>query len=563
MNEFKKLGLSDKIVEVLEKKGYEKPTPIQEQTIPLLLKGEKDVIGKAQTGTGKTACFALPIIEKISKDIPVIQAIILTPTRELAIQVTKEMESLQGDKGFKILSVYGGASIREQLDQLNKGVQVVVGTPGRVMDLMDRNKLNLQHISYAVLDEADEMLNMGFVEDIEEILSKTNKEKKMLFFSATMPKEILKIAKTFMRDYEVVEVENKQSTSDLTKQIYYDIKAKDRVEALYRIMDTTPDFHGIVFCKTRLEVDEVANKLINSNYAAAALHGDVSQSQREKILNLFRERKIKVLVATDVAARGIDVNDLTHVINHSLPQSSETYIHRIGRTGRAGKEGLAITFIIPSEKRRLKFIERIVNKSLIKGTLPSIKEVIEIKKKNLKNKITEILKDENTKKYEDIATALLAENSPEKTVSALLKHIFKTEIESNKYQDISRVSDSDSRDSRDSRGRGFRGGSRGRGSRDRSRGGRPDRRFRERSSDRRPRDGSRSSDNRPRENSGGDRKPRDSRGSRDGRSDGRPKNYSKGSSDNKSKFGSYKKRSDGDSRGRSRPKNRDRRERTN
>ncbi len=456
MEEFKKLGLSEKVIKALEKKGFEKPTPIQELTIPLLLKGNKDVVGKAQTGTGKTACFALPIIERISKSKDV-QAIILTPTRELALQVSKEIESLQGDKKFSILAVYGGSSIRDQMDKLRKGVQIVVGTPGRVMDLMNRKRLNLYHVAYAVLDEADEMLNMGFVDDIEEILSQTNKDKKMLLFSATMPREILKIAKKFMKDYELIEVENTQITSDLTKQVYYEVTGRDRMEALHRIIDITPDFHGIIFCKTRLMVDEVANKLINSNYDAAALHGDISQAQREKILGLFRKKSVSILVATDVAARGIDVNNLTHVINFSLPQSPEYYVHRIGRTGRAGKKGIAITFLIPSERRKLKFIERVVKQSLIKGTLPPIKEVLEIKKKAIKERLDKILKDDNTKKYEDISKALLAENSPEKVVSALLKYIFKSEVESSKYKELQKVKpDNDrsrGRERRSSRGR--------------------------------------------------------------------------------------------------------------
>ena len=455
MEEFKKLGLSDKIVKALATKGFKTPTPIQKLTIPLLLKGEKDVLGKAQTGTGKTACFGLPIIERISNKDHNVQAIILTPTRELALQVSKEIESLQGEKKFSILAVYGGASISDQLKRLNKGVQIVVGTPGRVMDLMNRRKLNLSRIEYAVLDEADEMLNMGFVDDIKKILSNTSQNKKMLFFSATMPKEILKIAKTFMKDYEIVEVAE-EVTPTLTKQIYYDIVAKDRIPALHMIIDTTKGFHGIIFCKTRSMVDEVAKKLSNADYGAAALHGDISQAQREKILGLFKHRTINILVATDVAARGIDVNDLTHVVNFSLPQSPESYVHRIGRTGRVGKEGIALTFVIPSEKGKLKFIERIVNQKLIKGTLPSVREVLEIKHQNVKEKLKKILTDSNTSKYSDTAKAILKENDAEKAVAALLKFIFKKEIDSNKYKDLQVVPDRPIRDSRAADKRGSR-----------------------------------------------------------------------------------------------------------
>jgi ATP-dependent RNA helicase DeaD len=461
MDKFKKLGLSNESIKALEKKGFSEPTPIQELTIPLLLKGNKDVVGKAQTGTGKTACFALPILENISKKSRDVQAIILTPTRELALQVSKEIDSLQGDRGFHILAIYGGASMQIQLASLRKGVQIVVGTPGRVLDLIKRRRLDISRVSFAVLDEADEMLNMGFIEDIEDILSDTNNNKKMLLFSATMPREILKIAKAFMKDFEIVEVENKNETSDLTEQIYYDINARDRMEALHRIIDITTDFHGIIFCKTRVDVDEVTSKLINANYNAAALHGDVSQGQREKILGLFRKSLVTVLVATDVAARGIDVNDLTHVINFSLPQSPESYVHRIGRTGRAGKRGVAITFLIPSERRKLQFIERILKKRITKGTLPSINDIIEFKKQGLNKKIDVILKDENIKKYEDISQKLLAGNTPKKVVSSLLKFIFKTEIEAGKYKEVAEVSNYDDK----SRGGKSRRGGRSRNGR--------------------------------------------------------------------------------------------------
>jgi ATP-dependent RNA helicase DeaD len=514
MEEFKKLGLSDKVIKALEKKGFQKPTLIQKMTIPLLLKGDKDVVGKAQTGTGKTACFALPIIERISQESRDIQAIILTPTRELALQVSKEIESLQGEKRFRVLAVYGGASIRDQMDELRRGVHIVVGTPGRVMDLMKRKRLNLSNVSYAVLDEADEMLNMGFVEDIETILSQTNKDKKMLLFSATMPRAILKIAKTFMKDYELVEANDKQVTGKLTKQVYFNINSRDRVEGLHRIIDVTKDFHGIIFCKTRLMVDEVTNKLIDANYAAAGLHGDISQAQREKILGLFRKRLVHILVATDVAARGIDVTDLTHVINFSLPQSPESYVHRIGRTGRAGKEGTAITFLIPSEKRKLKFIERLVGQNLIRGELPTIKEVIELKKAGLQEKLNKILTSGDTKKYDDITKKLLEENSPEKAISALLKYIFKSEIEPSKYKKVATVSGGSDRPGFRGRDRPSRGG-RDRSSRDRPSRDRPSRdRPRGRSnSDRPSRDkprrdkpsGDRSSRDRPR----GDRPSRD------------------------------------------------------
>jgi ATP-dependent RNA helicase DeaD len=565
MEEFKKLGLSEATIKALEKKGFEKPTPIQRLTIPLLIKGKKDIIGKAQTGTGKTACFALPIIEQVSARDKHVQALILAPTRELALQVSKEIESLQGEKQLRVLAVYGGTSIRNQLDALKRGVQIVVGTPGRIKDLINRKRLHLDNLSFAVLDEADEMLNMGFVDDIKDILSYSNEDKKMLFFSATMPREILKIAKTFMKDFEVVEVEAEQVTAKNTKQLYYNIKARDRLKALHRVIDITPGFHGIVFCKTKRMVDEVASKLAGADYGAAALHGDVSQSQREKILGLFRKRIVKVLVATDVAARGIDVNDLTHVINFSLPQSAESYVHRIGRTGRAGKQGIAITFLIPSEKSKIRHIERIVKQKITREELPSIKEVLEIRKDSLKAKLSEIVLDKRTKRYTELSDELLEMEEPKQVVASLIKFIFKSEMGSNKYSEIDAVSDIQSFSDRGGdrgrgrgggrdRGRG-RGGDRGRDrgrSRGSDRGGRGgdrgrsrDDRPRERRDRGAPRSSSRSSDDRPRErrssfsgSRSSDDRPRERRSSFSGSrsSDDRPSER-KGSSEGRSRGG--------------------------
>ena len=390
MEEFRKLGLSEKTIKILEKKGYTHPTAIQAKAIPLLLEGKKDVVGQSQTGTGKTAVFALPIIEKIDERSRTVQAIILTPTRELAIQVAKEIDSLKGDKKINILCVYGGSSINDQRAKLKKGIDIVVGTPGRIMDLQRRNSLKLDNIKYAVLDEADEMLNMGFVDDIKTILENTPEEKKMLLFSATMPRPILKIAKTYMRDYEIFEVEQAQIITETVEQIYYDINAKDRLEGIKRIVDFYIDFYGIIFCNTKATVDTLTQQLTKLNYHAAALHGDITQGQREKILQQFRNKHIKILVATDVAARGIDVNDLTHVINYSLPQSPESYVHRIGRTGRAGKKGISITLVIPSEKRTLKFVEKINKCTILKQKLPSAKEIIKHKEAQIKTIIKNI-----------------------------------------------------------------------------------------------------------------------------------------------------------------------------
>jgi ATP-dependent RNA helicase DeaD len=349
MATFESLGLSDKTLKILERKGFEEPTPIQEKTIPAILEGEKDIVGQAQTGTGKTAAFGLPIIELIPEKSKAVQALVLTPTRELAIQVAEEINSLKGKKKLSIVPIYGGQSIELQLRSLRKGIDIVVGTPGRILDHLRRRTLKLQNISFLVLDEADEMLNMGFLEDVREIMDNTGPEKRTMLFSATMPREILQIAKKYMGEYDVMKVTKGQLTVSLTDQIYFEVSSADRFEALCRIIDIEEEFYGLVFCRTKIDVDTIANRLIERGYDADALHGDMSQGQREKILNKFKKHLLNVLVATDVAARGIDVQDLTHVINYSLPQDPESYVHRIGRTGRAGKEGNAITFITPGQ----------------------------------------------------------------------------------------------------------------------------------------------------------------------------------------------------------------------
>ncbi len=434
---FTALGLSEKTIKALAKKGFEEPSPIQVLTIPVLLKGEKDVVGQAQTGTGKTAAFALPILEMIDKSNGNIRAIILAPTRELAIQVAEEINSFANGRKLKIVPVYGGQSIELQIRQLKKGVDIVVGTPGRVQDLIDRKILKLDKLEYFILDEADEMLNMGFVEDIEKILESTNKDKRMLFFSATMPKEILKIAENHMRkDYEILKVETKELTTNLTDQIYFEVKQKDKFEALCRIIDLEPDFYGIVFCRTKNDVNELTGKLNDRGYDAGELHGDITQKHREVTLNRFKARKLSILVATDVAARGIDVNDLTHVVNYSIPQEAESYVHRIGRTGRAGKEGTAITFMTPSEYKKLLQIKRVTKTDIRREKLPEIKDVILSRKHRIIENITNILQEGNLNGFVDMAKDLLKEGSPEEIVASLLKSAYEDVLDTSNYNEI-------------------------------------------------------------------------------------------------------------------------------
>ena len=434
---FAALGLSEKTIKALAKKGFEEPSPIQALTIPVLLKGEKDVVGQAQTGTGKTAAFGLPILEMINKSNGNVRAIVLAPTRELAIQVAEEINSFANGRKLKIVPVYGGQSIELQIRQLKKGVDIVVGTPGRVQDLIDRKVLKLDKLEYFILDEADEMLNMGFVEDIEKILESTNKDKRMLFFSATMPKEILKIAENHMRkDYEIIKVESKELTTNLTDQIYFEVKQKDKFEALCRIIDLEPEFYGIVFCRTKNDVNELAGKLNDRGYDAGELHGDITQNHREVTLNRFKARKLSILVATDVAARGIDVNDLTYVVNYAIPQEAESYVHRIGRTGRAGKEGTAITFMTPSEYKKLLQIKRITKTDIRKEKLPEIKDVILSRKHRIIENITNILQEGNLNGFLDMAKDLLKEGNPEEIVASLLKSAYEDVLDTSNYNEI-------------------------------------------------------------------------------------------------------------------------------
>ncbi|MDP3698037.1 MAG: DEAD/DEAH box helicase [Nanoarchaeota archaeon] len=464
MEDFRKLGLSENALQALQKKGYTAPTEIQRKAIPILMEGKHDIIAQSQTGTGKTASFALPIIEKIRENAGQVQAIVLTPTRELALQVAKEFESLMGKKRLRVLAVYGGASVSEQRDRLRQGIDIVVGTPGRVIDQIDRKSLNISMVSFAVLDEADEMLNMGFLEDIEIILKSTNAKKRMLLFSATMPKPIIGIARKFMHDPIILEIEKQQQTSGLTEHIYYEVRPSDRFECLRRVLDITKDFYGIVFCKTRAEVDELSRKLMNAGYSAAAIHGDISQDQREKILQSFRIKKITVLVATDVAARGIDVTDLTHVVNYSLPQSSELYVHRTGRTGRAGKKGIAITFVIPSEKGKFRFMERRIGSQLQRREIPSVEQVKAMKSEHLKLELDTILKSTPSEKYTALAKEILISNAPVQVVAALLKQIFQS-AEKENYAEIQKAGREERHERRPGRRDERRSGRNWRGSR--------------------------------------------------------------------------------------------------
>ena len=438
MQKFEDFGLSIEMLNALSKKGFEEPSEIQKLVIPELLKERTHLIGQAQTGTGKTAAFGIPILETIEAD-KTVRALILAPTRELANQVADEIYSLKGEKNLKVLAVYGGASIENQIKKLKSGVDIVVGTPGRVMDLMRKKILKVDKLDYFVLDEADEMLNMGFLEDIEAILEKTNDEKKMLFFSATIPKAIMAIAKKFMPEHKLLKVAKKELTTNLTEQIYYEVKQEDKFEALCRVLDYEQDFYGIVFCRTKSEVDDVTNKLKARNYDAECIHGDITQALRQKALDLFKKKILTILVATDVAARGIDVSNLTHVINYSIPQEAESYVHRIGRTGRAGQKGVAITFVTPREASKLAQIKRITKTEIKREHIPNVEEILEAKKEALLAYVDEIIMENDFDAYSELAQRLMDGRDAKQVLASVLRHVYEDEFLPENYNEITDV----------------------------------------------------------------------------------------------------------------------------
>lgn len=373
---FKELNLRAELISAVEELGYEQPMPVQEQTIPFMLSQTADLVALAQTGTGKTAAFGLPILNMIDMKFNQVQALVLAPTRELCIQISNDMKGYSRHMpGMHIVPVYGGEDIRKQLKELDRAPQIVVATPGRLIDLIERGKIKLQNISYLVLDEADEMLNMGFKEDIETILKETPATRRTMLFSATMPAEVGRIARQYMKDFHEITVGNKNEGTENVRHIYYISQAKQRYLVLKRIVDLNPDVYGIVFCRTRQETKEVADKLIQDGYNADALHGDLSQAQRDMAMSKFRIRHTQLLVATDVAARGLDVSDLTHVINYNLPDDVEIYTHRSGRTGRANKTGVSVSIIHSKEKFKIKDIERMLKRKFEQQQIPNGLEV--------------------------------------------------------------------------------------------------------------------------------------------------------------------------------------------
>lgn len=437
MKTFRDLGIREDILEAIEKKGYQNPSPIQERVIPVFLTGDKDIIWQAQTWTWKTASFGIPLLQLIDSKAKTTKAIILCPTRELAIQVSDEINSFAPDNKISTLLLYGGNPIRDEIRELKNKPNIIIWTPWRVIDHLNKWRLHLEDLEYFVLDEADEMLNIWFREEIEEIMKSTPKNKKTLLFSATMPKAIMDIVKNYMQDYDLISVKAENMTNTNIDQKYFEVRRESKFDALTRIIELQENFYAIIFCKTKLDVDELASRLMNAGYLAEWIHWDIEQKMREKILARFKSKKTKILVATDVAARWIDVNDVTHVVNYSLPENPEIYTHRIWRTARAGKTWTAITFISNSERRRIFFFENVIKAKIKREVLPSISEVIEAKKWNLVENVKSLIEEKDCRDYIDLSRELLEiENDAEMIISALIKKFYWNQLKEENYAEI-------------------------------------------------------------------------------------------------------------------------------
>ena len=466
---FEDLNLDAKILRAVTDMGFEAASPIQGQSIPLELEG-LDIIGQAQTGTGKTAAFGTPLLQKVDPKSKKLQAIILCPTRELAIQVSEEIRRLaKYMHGVKVLPIYGGQEIGRQIRSLKDGIQVIIGTPGRVMDHMRRKTLKLEHVHTVVLDEADEMLNMGFLEDMETILSELPEERQTVMFSATMPPAIAEIAKKFQKDPEIVKVVKKELTVPKVTQYYYEVKPKTKVEVMCRLLDMYDPKLSIVFCNTKRQVDDLVQELQGRGYFAEGLHGDLKQMQRDRVMNSFRNGRTDILIATDVAARGIDVDDVEAVFNYDIPQDDEYYVHRIGRTGRAGREGKAFSLVVGREVYKLREIQRYCKTKIIPQPIPSLNDVTSIKVEKIMDSVEEIIRDSDLDKIINIVEKRVLEE--DYTTLDLAAALLKMSM-GDDYEDISvERTPLRSLDELEDYERGARSRNNGRGARSGSRGG--------------------------------------------------------------------------------------------
>ena len=471
---FEELGLKSEVLKSLKELGFEAPTPIQEKAIPHLLGENSDFVGLAQTGTGKTAAFGLPLVSKVKENVKIPQGLVICPTRELCLQITKDLQSYSTHLNINIVSVYGGTDIKRQMTDVKRGATIIVATPGRLVDLVNRKAINLQEVEYVVLDEADEMLNMGFKEDIDAILNQTPDWKNVWLFSATMPKEVAFIAKKYMEDPLEVSIGHKNQSNENIDHIYFVVKERDRYAALKRLIDFNPNIYGLVFCRTRIETAAVADKLGKEGYSAEPLHGDLSQAQRDSVMGRFRTRSIQILVATDVAARGIDVDDITHVINYNLPDEIENYTHRSGRTARAGKKGESLVLINTREGYKIRQIEGKIRTTFVKGEIPEPKEICEAQLLKLVNKViaTEV-KEEDIAEFLPPVMQAFDGLTKEEVITKFISAEFNRFIDYyNRAGDLNAKAGADREDDRGNRrgrsdrsDRGDRGGSRERGPR--------------------------------------------------------------------------------------------------
>ncbi len=421
---FKEMGLSPLVTQATINMGFEEATPIQEKTIPVVMDG-KDVIGQAQTGTGKTAAFGIPLIERIEKAAEQIKGLIITPTRELAVQVAEEINRIGQYKGVKGLPIYGGQDINRQIRALKNRPQIIVGTPGRLMDHMRRRTIRLQQLEMVILDEADEMLNMGFREDIETILQEVPEECQTLLFSATMPKAIQELAQRFMNNPEFIRIEAKEVTVPNVEQNYLEVQEKQKFDVLCRLLDIQSPDLAIVFGRTKRRVDELYEALNKRGYSAEGIHGDLTQERRNRVLNRFKEGAVEILVATDVAARGLDISGVTHVYNFDIPQDPESYVHRIGRTGRAGQSGSATTFVTSREIGHLRLIEKLTKRKMVRQPIPTVSEAIKGQQRIAIDKLMETVEEGDILQYREAAQGLLEVNDSVALLSAALKLLTK------------------------------------------------------------------------------------------------------------------------------------------
>lgn len=455
---FEELGLNSSLLKSLKKMGFEEPTPIQQKAIPYLLKEKSDFVGLAQTGTGKTAAFGLPLLNSIDTKSKLPQGLVICPTRELCLQITKDLETFSSNMDAKMVAVYGGSDIRKQIQTIKSGVSIIVATPGRLVDLINRKAVRLENVHWAVLDEADEMLNMGFKEDIDTILDETPDDKNTWLFSATMPKEVAQIAKNYMTEPMEISVGEKNQTNKNIDHIYFVVKERDRYAALKRLIDFNTNIYGLIFCRTRRETAHVAEKLSKDGYDAEPLHGDLSQAQRDRVMRRFRDRSLQILVATDVAARGIDVDDITHVINYNLPDETENYTHRSGRTARAGKKGESLVLINTRESHKIRMIESKTNTKMIRGYIPQPQEICELQlMKLVDNVVTTEVKEQDIKKFLPMVMREFEDLSKEEIVKRFVSMEFNRFLEYyeragdlNVKEDLSRAKPDRERKSKDS-----------------------------------------------------------------------------------------------------------------